>query len=129
MPDAELRYPKASDVLSGVIEKLIPPQAYTYLFVALPGLFFEISILVKNPERICELVAKAQYGLGTNHYELVGLALFLAFIIGNAFMLLVAFNRLLVGKLYRRALKPEELEIPEDDRKCWAVIARQLLKS
>ena len=37
---------------------------------------------------MCELVAKAQDGFGLNHYELVGMALILAFIIGNAFMLL-----------------------------------------
>jgi hypothetical protein len=54
MAEEELRYPKASDALSGVIEKLIPPRAYTYLFAALPGLFFEISILVKNPGQVWE---------------------------------------------------------------------------
>ena len=129
MAEADFPNPKASDVLSGVVEKLIPPRAYTYLFAALPGLFFEISILVANPERMCELVAKAQDGFGLNHYELVGMALILAFIIGNAFMLLVSFNQLLLGKLYRRRLKPEDLEIPENDRKCWAVIARQLLRA
>jgi hypothetical protein len=127
MADVELPHPKSSEVLSGVIEKLIPPRAYTYLFATLPGLFFEISILVANPRRICKLVIKAQDGFGLNHYELLGLALILAFIIGNAFMLLVSFNQLLLSKLYRRSLKPEEREIPENDRKCWAVIARQLL--
>lgn len=76
---------------------------------------------------MCELVVRAQDGFGLNHYELVGLGLIVAFIIGNAFMLLVSFNQLLLGKLYRWRLKPEERAIPEDDGKCWAVIARQLL--
>src|SRR5260221_6154997 len=129
MADVELPHPKTSEVLSGVIEKLIPPRAYTYLFAALPGLFFEISILVANPGRMCELVAKAQDGFRLNHYELVVLALIFAFIIGNAFMLLVSFNQLLWGKLYRHRLKLEERAIPEADRKCWAVIARQLLRA
>ncbi|MGC1619768.1 MAG: hypothetical protein WA765_14860, partial [Candidatus Acidiferrum sp.] len=75
MADVELPHPKSSEVLSGVIDKLIPPRAYNYLFAALPGLFFEISILVANPERMCELVVKAQDGFGLNHYELVGLGL------------------------------------------------------
>jgi len=129
MPEKEFPGSIASDVLSGVIDKLIPPKAYTYLFAALPGFFFEISILIKNPGRMWELVTRAQDGFGLNHYELVAVALILAFVIGNAFMLLVAFNRLLLGKLYLRRLKPEERAIPDDDRKCWAVIARQLLKT
>ena len=83
MADADSPYPKVSDALSGVIEKLIPPRAYTYLFAAVPGFFFEISILIKNPGRVSELVTRAQNGFGLNHYELVGLALILAFIIGN----------------------------------------------
>src|SRR5882762_3364695 len=106
MPEKEFPGSIASDVLSGVIDKLIPPKAYTYLFAALPGFFFEISILIKNPGRMWELVTRAQDGFGLNHYELVAVALILAFVIGNAFMLLVAFNRLLLGKLYLGRLNP-----------------------
>jgi hypothetical protein len=127
MADAEYPGSIGSDALTGVIEKLIPPRAYTYLFATLPGLFFEISILVANPARMCELVAKARDGFGLRHYEVLGLALFLAFVIGNAFMLLVGFVQLLFIKLYPRTLKAKEQQIPDEDRVFWAKIARQLL--
>jgi len=129
MADADFPSSKPSDALTGVIEKLIPPRAYTYLFASLPGLFFETSILVTNPERMCQLVVKAEDGFGLRHYEVLGLVLILAFVIGNAFMLLVGFVQWLLAKLYRRTLTASALEIPEDDRKCWAMIARQLLRS
>jgi len=129
MADTDFPGSIASDALSGVVEKLIPPRAYILLFAALPGLFFEISLLLANPDRMGDLVATAQDGFGLRHYELAGLALILAFMIGNAFMLLVGFVEWLLIKLYRRTLKGVDRVIPEDDRKCWAAIARQVLKA
>src|SRR6266567_3102016 len=115
MADTDFPGSIASDALSGVVEKLIPPRAYILLFAALPGLFFEISLLLANPDRMGDLVATAQDGFGLRHYELAGLALILAFMIGNAFMLLVGFVEWLLIKLYRRTLKGVDRVIPEDD--------------
>jgi hypothetical protein len=122
-------FPKSLDALTGVVEKLIPPRAYEYLFAAIPGFFFEISIFVSNPDWTCELAARAQDGFGLRHYELVGIALILAFVIGNAFILLITVFQWLLAKFFRHTQKHEYSRIPEGTRKCWALIARQLLSA
>jgi hypothetical protein len=71
------------------------------LFAILPGLFFEASILLANPALVYTLVARAQPFIGTSHYATLGLALFLAFIISNAFIFLVLVSQTLLGYLYR----------------------------
>jgi hypothetical protein len=134
----------------------------------MPGLFFEASILLANPALICELVARGEDGLRIGHYAMLGIALFLAFVIGNASILFVTLIQKLFGYLYRfRGYIWEELcawplwplvswlntkprwarrkRFPDiymyvqtvarghipldlDARKCWALIARRLLK-
>jgi len=126
-----------SDAISKLISNVLPPRTYELLFALLPGIFFEISILLGNPALICDLVARAQDGFGLGHYAMLGLALVLAFIIGNAFMLLVILIQRLLGYLYRlRAFLWDQLfqkrplgQPPDEDaRKCWALLARRLLQ-
>ena len=105
----------------------MPPRAYLYLFAFLPGLFFEVSILGGNPALICELAARAQDGFGLRRYEMLGLALFLAFVIGSAFMILVGLIKWSLGQLYWFRERSKGLTDTETERKCWAIIARQLL--
>jgi hypothetical protein len=164
---ADFPVSEISNAISKVISSVIPPRSYTFLIALLPGLFFGISILLANPALFCELVARAQDGFGLGHYAILGLALFLAFVVGNTFMLLVTLFQRLMGFLYRLwAYVWEELcawpllpltnwlykkprwtrrrwlnnlslyiqqrrsGVPsdEDARKCWALIAKRLLK-
>jgi hypothetical protein len=87
----------ASEALSKVLSNVIPPKTYTYLTAIIPGLFFEVSILLGNPEYVCQLVQKSRAAVALDRYMLLAAALFLAFVIGNGFMLLVSLiQRLLI---------------------------------
>lgn len=123
MPDSTI---PVADAITKVILHLVPPRAYTFLFAFLPGLFFEMCILLSNPALVCDLVAKAQDGMGLSNYELVGVALIFAFIIGNGFMLWVTLIQRFFAFLYPR-LRTDDREIPENARRFWALIARKLL--
>ena len=83
------------------ISKAIPAAAYNYLAAFIPGLFFELSIILAKPELIRHLVEQLQMGFGPGYYTRIGIALILGFIIGNAFMLLVIFMQRLLGYVYR----------------------------
>lgn len=82
------------------LSKLFPERAYTYLTAFLPGLFFEISILLGNPAFISQLAARGGENLRLTGYALLGIALLLAFVIGNAFMILASFIRYLLTYVY-----------------------------
>ena len=71
--------------LSNVIRR----RAFTPFAAFLPGLFFEVSILFGNPELVRKLVGNLRQTLPPNRYVEVGLVVFLTFVIGMAFMLLV----------------------------------------
>lgn len=101
MNDHKATIPHVSDALSTVLSNLIPPRAYTFLFTLLPGLFFEISLLLGNPACVYALLVRAQPFIGPSRYASLALALFVGFIIGNAFMFLVLFIQRLLGYLYR----------------------------
>jgi hypothetical protein len=100
---------QVSDAISKVISSVIPPRAYEFLFALIPGLFFEISVHLANPALVYALIARAKDAVGPSHYATLGLALFLAFIIGNAFMFLVLLVQSLLSYPYRlRAIVWEE---------------------
>jgi len=69
------------------VTKLLPIKKYADLVAFVPGLFFEISILLANPEMISRLVTNSQQGFVLGRYVWFGIALFLAFIGGNIFLL------------------------------------------
>lgn len=85
------------------VSKVFPARAYAYLAALIPGLFFESSILLANPELINKLVAKSQEGFALGHYMTLGIGLFLAFVIGNGAMIFVTLIQRLLGYLYRLA--------------------------
>jgi hypothetical protein len=91
----------ASEVISKVVSNVIPPRTYTYLFAMIPGLFFEVSILFGNPGYVLQLVQKSRAGVALDRYMLVSIALFLAFVIGNGFMLFVGLIQRLLGLVHR----------------------------
>jgi len=82
------------------ISKILPEDPHNYLAPFLPGLFFEVSILFANPELVSQLTAKSQQILAIGHYVALGIALFLAFAIGNGFVLFVMLIEYLLSRLY-----------------------------
>src|SRR5260370_21082914 len=54
----------------------------------MPGMFLEFSILLGNPDLACRLALRTQEGFGFGRYLTLFVGLFLAFVIGNALMLL-----------------------------------------
>src|SRR6267154_5072602 len=98
MPDFPGAY--VSNVISKVVSGVIPPHLYVFLVALVPGLFFELSILLANPSLFCELFARGQDGSGMGRYAIWGVVLFFAFVIGNAFILLVTLIQRLLGYLY-----------------------------
>jgi hypothetical protein len=97
---ADFPISEVSGAISHIVSAVVPPRAYTFAVALLPGLFFEISVLLANPSFYCELVARARDGFGLGHYEMLGLFLVLAFVIGNAFILLVTLIQRLMGYFY-----------------------------
>lgn len=65
----------------------IPRRAFTYFLVFLPGFFFEASILFGNPALISKLVGILRQTLPPNRYIEMGPVVFVAFVVGTAFML------------------------------------------
>jgi hypothetical protein len=68
------------------LSKIVPTKTYDYLSALLPGLFFEISIVMANPCLIDNATAKLPGQIKSISTLSVVIALFLAFVIGNAFM-------------------------------------------
>src|SRR5712691_8058852 len=83
------------------ISKALPPSAFNYLAPFVPGLFFEISILLANPRLISELASQSQSAYHFGYYTLLLIALMLAFIIGNGFVLFVRMFQRMVGRIYQ----------------------------
>jgi hypothetical protein len=101
MSDAQIPGSHVSHAISQIISNVLPPHAYEFLFALVPGLFFEISVLLADPARSSTLSARARDGLGLGHNGLIGVAIFLGFIIGTTFILLVLFIQSLLGFAYR----------------------------
>jgi hypothetical protein len=83
------------------VSKAIPRHLLTYLIAVIPGLFFEISILAANPELVAYHLRQFQSFFSVSSLLLIVVALFIAFIIGNAFMLLVVLIQYLLGFFHR----------------------------
>ena len=83
------------------LSKMFPEKAYAYLSAFLPGLFFETSILFGNPALIIRMIAKLGGTLLISPYETLAIALLLAFVIGNAFMLVPSLIQYVLSYVYR----------------------------
>jgi hypothetical protein len=83
------------------LSKVVPRTAFTYVAALVPGLFFELSILLGSPDVVAEILRKPQ-AFNLTHYEVLFVGLFFAFVIGTAGMFLVCpLIQTLVGFAYR----------------------------
>jgi len=90
-----------------------------------PGLVFVVPITITNPDLTCEYVLKTHEGLGLNSYGIVAFFFLLAFAIGHSVMLGVTLIQRLF--MFIRHGVERDHEVPEKDRKLWALIARRVL--
>ena len=92
------------------LSKTIPRGALSYLTALVPGLFFELSILIGNPELFGRQVESVQRHIPLRPSMQVAIALFFAFIVGSAFMVLVSFVQHLLCYIHSlRLILAEEL--------------------
>jgi hypothetical protein len=81
------------------LAKALPPRFWGVLTAFLPGLFFEISVVIGNPE----LIQRVKTPTELDRVSLTIIALVIAFIVGNALMLWVRFLQRAFELLYRLA--------------------------
>jgi hypothetical protein len=81
------------------LSNVLPPGAYDYLAAFLPGLFFVISVGLANPDFIGKIAANLSHYPISPYVNLV-IALFIAFIIGNGFMMGILLIQWAIGRFY-----------------------------
>ena len=92
------------------LSKGLPRPALSPLISLLPGVFFEISILVGNPQLSNCLIEKTLYYVPLKPYMQLAFVLFVAFIIGAAAILLVGLIQLALCYVHAtRLILREEL--------------------
>jgi hypothetical protein len=79
------------------LTKIVHPRAWDFLPAFLPGMWFEISVFLANPEIFRSYACRANLA----HYSMVFIALLGAFILGTAFMLWVWLLHVLLSQLHR----------------------------
>lgn len=72
------------------VSKLVPIRFYYYIAPVFPGLFFEISVALANPELSRHLVARIEQGLWSGHYLTILISLFVAFAVGFGAIMFVS---------------------------------------
>jgi hypothetical protein len=102
------------------LERVLPNRAYEFLAAFAPGLFFIFSVLLANPDLVARAVGGAQHQFSIDRYAALAIGSFLAFIVGNGFMLVCSIILWLFGFLYqfkifvwRRLCKWPVLQITE----------------
>jgi hypothetical protein len=83
------------------LSKVLPSRAHEYLVGLVPGLFFVLSLAIGNPDLIARLAANSARSLTLGPFVMLGATLFLAFVIGNGFILVVSLIQYLFGFLYQ----------------------------
>jgi len=83
------------------LTKAFHPRAFELLAAFMPGLFFEGSVLLARPPLVRGLVDRA----GLDRYTTVFVALFAAFVLGNALMLWVRLIQVTLWRVYVRVFK------------------------
>ena len=76
----------ATSAAAQIVSRIVPERIYSYLAALLPGVFFEISIVVADPTLISRLVERAEQSFTLGRPITVTIALFLAYLIGTALM-------------------------------------------
>ncbi len=84
------------------LSNVLPSGAYDYLAAFIPGLFFVISVGLANPTFVSKIAANLLHYPFSPYANLV-IALFVAFIIGNGFMMGVLLIQWVIGRLYEGA--------------------------
>jgi hypothetical protein len=87
-------------VISLELSKIVPRDGY-YFAGVIPGLFFELVVALANPGLVAEMVYRLQVNPHVGKYSELAITLFLALIIGHAFMLLVLLIQYLLGLIFR----------------------------
>jgi hypothetical protein len=82
------------------LSNAIPARAYNYIAAFLPGLFFVVSLTLGNPGFVSKVAANLTAIFPLNEYIKLGIALFLAFVIGNGFMMWITLIQWLLGYIY-----------------------------
>ncbi len=90
-----------SETALKVLSTVLPPRTYAYASAFLPGFFFETSICLANPQFVQQLIARANQAANLGRYPKILIAVFLAYILGNAFMLWVGIVHRILGVLFR----------------------------
>jgi hypothetical protein len=78
----------ATSAIAHIVSRVVPERFYSYLAAFLPGLFFEISLLLANSELVSRLLDQMGRSFALGRPMILTIALFLGFVIGNAFMLI-----------------------------------------
>jgi len=90
-----------SETVSKILSSVLPPRTYAYLSAFLPGLFFEVSICLANPQFSQQLIARSNQAANLGRYPKILIAIFLAFVLGNAFMLWVGIVQRILALVFR----------------------------
>jgi hypothetical protein len=98
---AEFPLAAHSEAVSKVLSSVLPPRTYAYLSAFLPGFFFEISICLANPRLVQELIARSNQAANLGRYPKILIAAFIAFVLGNAFMLWVGVVHRILEIIFR----------------------------
>lgn len=72
------------------VSKVVPHNALAFLTFLIPGCFFEVSVLLANPQLLAKPVSDLHQTIPVSPYLLLSSALFIAFIIGSAAIVFVA---------------------------------------
>ena len=91
-------------VLNIDVSKLVPTRFFDYVAPLFPGLFFEISVLIANPNLIRQFLANTAQVLGGSHYLPVAIGLFIAFAVGFGALMFVSLLAWFLTVLVRRPL-------------------------
>jgi hypothetical protein len=94
-------FPGPSETISKVLLSILPPKAYSCLTAFLPGLFFEVSVFLANPQLIEQLKDRADQAAQLGKYPEICIAIFLAFVIGHGLLLWVGFVHRVIGLFHR----------------------------
>jgi hypothetical protein len=90
-----------SETVLKVLSTVLPPRTYAYVSAFLPGFFFETSICLANPQFVQQLIARSNQAANLGRYPKILIAVFLAFVLGNAFMLWVGIVHRILALIFR----------------------------